>query len=57
MFHLCCANKPFVVAVRSVLLRAAVAAAGALPGSVRHHSDDVQQAGEQLQAEVEHTNP
>lgn len=50
-------NKPFVVATGSVLLRGAVAGACALSGVVCHHSDDVQQTGEQLQGEVEHTDP
>ena len=50
-----CVDKPFVVPVGSVLLTPAVA--GALSRVVRDHSDDVQQTGEQLQGEVEHSDP
>ncbi len=39
------------------MLSCAVTGGGALTGVVRHHSDDVQQTGEQLQAEVKNTNP
>lgn len=46
-------NEPFAVAGGSVLLARAGAGAG---GVVGHHSDDVQQTGEQLQREVEHTD-
>ena len=52
-----CVSQPFVVAVWSGLLRGAVAAAGSLARVVGHHPDDVQQTGEQLQAEVEDANP
>lgn len=34
-----------------------VDAAGTLTRIICHHSDDVQQTSEQLQGEVEHTNP
>lgn len=56
--HLCflSVNKPFAVAAGSVLLSCAGAGDGALTRVVCHHSDDVQQTGEQLQGEVEHTN-
>lgn len=49
-------NKPFAVAAGGLLSRAVVGV-GPLTGIVRHHSDDVEQTGEQLQAEVEHTDP
>lgn len=48
-------NPPLVVAV--VGLSGAVVGSGALSGVVRHHSDHVQQTGEQLQGEVKDTNP
>lgn len=48
-------NQPFVVAV--VGLSCAGVGSGALSGIIRHHSDHVQQTGEQLQGEVEDTNP
>lgn len=48
-------NQPFVVAV--VGLSCAGVGRSALSGIIRHHSDHVQQTGEQLQGEVEDTNP
>lgn len=50
-------DKPFVVATGSVLLSCAVTGTGTLTWVIGHHSDGVQQAGEQLQGEVKHTNP
>lgn len=50
-------NEPFVGATWRVLLPHAVIGAGTLTGIVCHHSDHVQQTGQQLQGEVENTNP
>lgn len=48
-------HRPFVVAVDR--LSGAGIGRGALSGIVRHHSDHVEQTGEQLQGEVEDANP
>lgn len=48
-------HQPFVVAVDR--LSGAGIGRSALSGIVRHHSDHVEQTGEQLQGEVEDANP
>lgn len=48
-------HQPFGVAVDG--LAGAGIGRGALSGIVRHHSDHVEQTGEQLQGEVEDANP
>lgn len=48
-------HQPFVVSVDR--LSGAGIGRSALSGIVRHHSDHVEQTGEQLQGEVEDANP